>query len=155
MSGAECLVMTPDELRNRSMQFAVRVVRFCRSLADMWESRRVGGQLLDAATSAAMNYRAAGRGRSHREFTAKLGLVAEEADECVGWLELIAQADLARGPELLWLLGESKELMAIFGSGYATAKEKEAQKRRQKASLNRDRRSPDRRSPNSPSEDLP
>jgi four helix bundle protein len=137
------------------MQFAVRVVRFCRTLPDAWYSRRVGGQLIDAATSAAMNYRAAGRGRSHKEFTAKLGLVAEEADESVGWLELIAQVELARGSELDWLLGESKELTAIFGSGYATAKEKEEQQRRNKSRLNRDRRSPDRRSPDPRSPDSP
>src|SRR5438876_998774 len=117
--------MTPQDLRDRSMQFAVRVVRFCRTLPDTWEARRLGGQLIDASTSIAMNYRAAGRGRSHREFTSKLGVVVEETDESVGWLELIAQVELARGPELVWLLGESKELLAIFGSSYATAKEKE------------------------------
>src|SRR5262245_28644560 len=90
--------MTPHELRNRSMQFAVRVVLFCRTLPASWEARRIGGQLLDSATSVAMNYRAAGRGRSHREFTSKLGVVVEEADETVGWLELIARVELAKGP---------------------------------------------------------
>jgi four helix bundle protein len=73
----------------------------------------------------AMNYRAAGRGRSHREFTAKLGVVTEEVDETVGWLELIGELELARGPELVWLLTESKELTAIFGSSYATARQKD------------------------------
>src|SRR5688500_4935491 len=121
--------MTPQELRDRSMQFAVRVVRFCRTLPHTWEARRIGGQLIDSATSVAMNYRAAGRGRSHREFTAKLGTVVEEADETLGWLELVTKLDLAHGPEITWLLGESKELIAIFGRGYATAKEKEGEQR--------------------------
>lgn len=150
MAGAPSPAMTPNELRNRSMQFAVRVVQFCRTLPDSWEARRIGGQLLDAATSVAMNYRAAGRGRSHKEFTAKIGLVAEEADESVGWLELIGQIELARGPEFVWLLGEANELMAIFGSSYATAKEKEAQQRKARNARNANRRSPDRRSPDSP-----
>lgn len=121
--------MTPQELRNRSMQFAVRAVRFCRTLPDTWEARRIGGQLIDASTSVAMNYRAAGRGRSHREFTAKLGTVVEEADESLGWLELIAQLELARGLELIWLLGEANELLAIFGSSCATAKDKDRRSR--------------------------
>ena len=107
------------------MRFAIRVVEFCRTLPDSWEARRIGGQLIDSSTSVAMNYRAAGRGRSHREFTAKLGTVTEEADETLGWLELLVELDLAQGPEATWLLGEARELVAIFGSSYATAKERE------------------------------
>ena len=95
--------MTPEELRARTMEFAVRAVKFCRSLPDTSEARRIGGQLIDSSTSVAINYRAAGRGRSHREFTAKIGIVTEEADETLGWLELIVRLDLARGPEAEWL----------------------------------------------------
>jgi four helix bundle protein len=121
------------------MQFAVRAVRFCRTLHDSWEARRIGGQLIDASTSMAMNYRAAGRGRSHREFTAKLGTVAEEADESLGWLELITQLQLSMSPEQQWLIQEARELVAIFGSSYHTAREKQRQERG-------NRRSSDRRS---------
>src|SRR5262245_23416015 len=121
--------MTPHELRNRSMQFAVRAVRFCRTLPDSWEARRIGGQLIEASTSMAMNYRAAGRGRSYREFTAKLGVVVEEADETLGWIELITQLQLANGPERTWLLGEARELVAIFGSSYHTARQRQREQR--------------------------
>jgi four helix bundle protein len=131
-AGASARRMTPQELRNRSKQFAVRAVRFCRSLPGTWEARRVGGQLIDSSTSVAMNYRAAGRGRSHREFTAKLGTVVEEADESLGWLELIAEVPIAKGPELTWLLGEAAELVAIFGSSYATAKASDERERTEK-----------------------
>ena len=133
MAGAIDPGLTPQELRNRSQQFAVGAVRFCRTLPDAWDARHIGGQLIAAATSVAINYRAAGRGRSHREFTAKLGVVTEEADESLGWLELIAQLDLARGPELVWLLTEAQELVAIFGSSYATAKEKERRARERRS----------------------
>jgi four helix bundle protein len=140
------------------MQFALRTVRFCMNLPETWVTRRLGGQLIDSSTSMAMNYRAAGRGPSHREFTAKLGVVLEESDESLGWLEMIAQLELARGPEVVWLLGEAKELTAIFGSSYHTAKEKDRQSRDRRSGdgrsgdINRrspDRRSPDRRSPDS------
>jgi four helix bundle protein len=114
------------------MLFAVRAVRFCRTLPATWEARRIGGQLIDSATSVAINYRAAGRARSHREFTAKIGLVTEEADESLGWLELTGQLDLARGPEFAWLLGESRALVAIFGSSYATARDRDIKSRRLK-----------------------
>ena len=115
--------MTSEELRSRTMRFAVRVVRFCRTLPNTWEARQIGSQLMDAAMSVAMNYRAATRGRSRAEFIAKLGIVVEEADESVGWLELITQVELAKGSELIWLLGESRELLAIFGAAQKTAKE--------------------------------
>ena len=105
------------------MRFAIRAVKFCRTLPDSWEARRIGGQLIDSATSVAMNYRAAGRGRSRAEFIAKLGIVVEECDESVGWLELTARLELSRGPELTWLLGESRELVAIFGKSQKTARE--------------------------------
>ena len=109
------------------MQFAVRAVRFCRTLPTSWEARRIAGQLIDCTTSVAMNYRAATRGRSRAEFIAKLGIVVEEADESVGWLELVAQLGLADGPEFAWLMGESKELLAIFGKSQKTAKENRQQ----------------------------
>src|SRR5882762_2496246 len=151
--------MTPQELRNRSMQFALRAVRFSFNLPDKWQVRRIAGQLIDSSTSMAMNYRAAGRGRSHREFTSKLGLVAEEADESLGWLEFIAQLELARGPEITWLLGKASELIAIFGSSYATAKEKDRKSRDRrsgdKRSKDANRRSPDRTSSDSSSGGLP
>jgi four helix bundle protein len=106
------------------MRFAVRAVRFCQKLPDVWMRRRLGGQLLDSATSVPMNYRSATRGRSRAEFIAKLGIAVEEADESVGWLELIAEVELAEGDEIEWLLTESKELLAILGASQKTAKQK-------------------------------
>ena len=127
--------MDQAELRERTMRFAVRSVKFCRTLPETWEARRMAGQLIDSATSVAMNYRAAGRGRSRAEFIAKLGLVVEDSDESVGWLELIARLELSSEPELMWLTGESQELLAIFGKSQITAKEnlrlaREASRRR-------------------------
>ena len=104
------------------MAFAVRTVLFCRELGNTWQGRHVAAQLIDSATSAAMNYRACGRGRSTREFIAKLGIVVEEADECVGWLELIDRTQLASDAELQWLRREANELVAIFAASHRTAK---------------------------------
>ena len=114
--------MDAKDLQHRTRQFAVRVVRFCRTLPSSWEARRTGGQLIDAATSVYANYRATCRARSRAEFIAKLGVVAEESDECIGWLEPIGELDLEKGPELDWLRGESGELLAIFSKSQKTAK---------------------------------
>ena len=139
--------VTSEELRARTMRFAVRVVRFCRTLPDTWEARRIGGQMIDAGTSVAMNYRSATRGRSRAEFIAKLGIVVEEADESVGWLELIGQVDLARGPEYGWLLREAGELLAIFAKAQKTAKENNRREVAASPTLKIDRTSPNRKSP--------
>jgi four helix bundle protein len=104
------------------MEFAVRVFAFCREFATTWDTRCVGQQLIESATSAAMNYRACGRSRSTREFISKLGVVVEEADETVGWLEFIARSNLARGEALDSLLKEARELVAIFAASHRTAK---------------------------------
>jgi four helix bundle protein len=69
-----------------------------------------------------MNYRSATRGRSRAEFIAKLGIAVEEADEALGWPELTAQVELAPGPELVWLLHESNELLAILAASQKTAR---------------------------------
>ena len=67
-----------------------------------------------------MNYRAARRGRSRAEFIAKLGIVVEEADETVEWLEFLRDGNIASDPELL---AEAKELCAIFTAALRTARE--------------------------------
>ncbi len=77
----------PEELRERTKRFAIAVVRLFRSLPRTDEARVIGRQLLRSATSVAANYRAVCRARSKAEFIAKVGVVVEEADETVFWLE--------------------------------------------------------------------
>ncbi len=79
--------------------------------------RAIGSQLVRCGTSIGANYRAACRSRSRAEFAAKLGIVAEEADETVYWLELLRDADLLSEGKLSELLHEANELTAIFTAG--------------------------------------
>ena len=72
-----------DDLQRRAQKFTDDTLRFIEGLPKTLIAQRIAGQLLDASTSVAANYRAARRGRSHREFTAKIGLVSEESDETV------------------------------------------------------------------------
>ncbi len=110
-----------EQLRSRTKQFAYRVIRLFRSLPRSVEAQIVGKQLLRAGTSAAANYRAAGRARSKAEFAAKIGVVLEEADESAFWLECLADNAIVK-PELLRdLIKEANELVAIFASSHQTA----------------------------------
>jgi four helix bundle protein len=87
-------------LRRRTKQFALRVIRLFQHLPKSTEAQVLGKQLLRSGTSIAANYRAVCRARSKAEFVAKMGVVVEEADETVFWLECLLEAGIVR-PELL------------------------------------------------------
>lgn len=112
-----------DALRQRTFEFASAAVAFCRGLPEGWECREIGRQLLRSSTGLAANYRAACRGRSRREFVAKLGVAVEEADETVFWLDLIERARLTDPKPLVPLRQEAQELLAILARSHRTARE--------------------------------
>ena len=116
------MACTPKELQQRTRAFALRVLRVFRSLPDSREGRILGQQLLRAATSVAANYRSACRARSRRDFLSKLGVVEEEADESLFWLEFIAEAGLISEAKLKGLVSEASQLTAIFVASRRTAK---------------------------------
>ena len=83
--------MNENELKQRTKNFALRVIKLVNALPNNMAGRAIGNQLIRAGTSVAANYRAACRGRSKAEFIAKLGTVEEEADESCLWMELIIE----------------------------------------------------------------
>ena len=111
-----------EKLKQRSFAFALRVIRFCRTLRETWEGRELSDQLFRAGTRTGANYRAACRGRSTPDFINKLGHAVEEADESAYWLELIVAAGIVSNNETKALLQEAKELSAIFSQSQITAK---------------------------------
>jgi len=110
------------ELKERTKQFAIRIVRLFRSLPKTEEARVLGRQVLRSGTSIAANYRAVCRARSKAEFVAKMGTVVEEADEMVFWLELLVETGVVQEKQLESLRAESNELLAIFAASQRTAK---------------------------------
>ena len=104
------------------MAFAVAVKQLCVELRLQPIAWNAAGQLLDAATSMAANYRATSRARSRAEWNAKIGVVAEEADEAVHWLEFVLASTLSSPQRIGPLLSEAKELRAIFAASAATSR---------------------------------
>lgn len=113
-----------EELKDRTKHFALRVVKLFRSLPNTPVAQVMGKQLLRSATSVAANYRATGRARSRAEFIAKLGVVVEEADETVFWLEMLIESDTVKEHRAKELLKEAQELSAIFAASLQTARGK-------------------------------
>jgi four helix bundle protein len=112
----------PEELRDRTKAFALRVIRLFRSLPYQTDTQVLGKQLLRCGTSVAANYRAVCRARSKAEFIARIAIVAEEADEAVLWLELLIESGIIRSEMTVELLKEARELTAILTASRQTAK---------------------------------
>jgi len=119
-----------EELKEPTKQFALRIVKLFRLLPRTAEARVIGGQLLRSGTAVAANYRAACRARSKAEFVAKLGVVVEEADEIVFWLELLVHGGVVAKQRLEGLQTEANELLAIFAASQRTAKSTLASERK-------------------------
>src|SRR5712691_4426203 len=113
--------MTAEELKQRTKQFALRVLKLVSALPNNVQGRTVGGQLVRSGTSVGANYRAACRGRSRAEVIAKLGVVEEEADESAFWLELIIESALLKEEKVRSLLQEANELTRIMASSRVSA----------------------------------
>jgi four helix bundle protein len=111
-----------DELRGRAKRFAIRVLKFVKTLPNDPATLAVARQLARSAPGVSANYHSAGRSRSPAEFRARLGVVLDEVDETVGWLEMLKASGSAAGSEIDWLVGESRELRAIFVQAVKTAR---------------------------------
>jgi four helix bundle protein len=113
--------MDERQLKDRTLQFGLRIMRLVDALPQTSAGRAIGNQLVRSGTSVGANYRAACRGRSKAEFIAKLGIVVEEADECGYWLELIMKGGLLPVEKVQPLYQEAEELTAIFVSSVRSA----------------------------------
>ena len=115
-----------NDLLQRTRHFALETIRLVEGLPRGRAAEVIGRQLLRAGTSVAANYRAARRARSRREFVAKLGIVEEEADESLFWVELVAEAGLVRPENVAPLRDEANQLVAITVASIRTARRRGA-----------------------------
>lgn len=104
----------PFELRERTKQFGLRIVRMFVALPKTEEARVLGKQVLRSGTSVGANYREAHRARSTAEFVSKLGDCLKELDETAYWLELLTESGIVPAPKLASLQDETNQLIAIL-----------------------------------------
>ncbi|MGI8982384.1 MAG: four helix bundle protein [Pirellulaceae bacterium] len=105
--------MRMEGLRERTKQFALRVVRLYTSLPVTTLAQTLGKQVLRSGTSVAANFREASRARSSAEFISKLGIVEQELDETALWLELLEESGVFPKEKLAALRSEADELIRI------------------------------------------
>ena len=115
--------MDKDQLKQRTKKFALDIIRFVESLPNGKTAEIIGRQLLRSGTSVGANYRAACRARSSADFIAKkMGIVEEELDESIYWLELLVDSGIMSSERAALLAKEADELLAISVSSIRTAK---------------------------------
>ena len=102
--------------------FAVKILRFLRTLPRDIPTDATVRQLAKSGPSISANYRSSRRARSRAEFVARLGVVVDEADETEHWLSVLRDSELASGPELASLIDESGQIRAIFVRSLTTAR---------------------------------
>ena len=110
------------DIKARSFEFAVRVIKLVEKLSKNLAGYKIGGQLLEAGTSAGANIEEATGGFSKKDFTYKMRVALKEARESNYWLRLIKVSELFKGDELVFLLKESEELRKILTSIVKTSK---------------------------------
>ena len=127
--------MDKAELLTRTKGFALRILKLVDDLPQTTSGRAIGNQLVRSGTSIGANYRAACRARSRAEFAAKLGVVAEEADETVYWLELVRDGKLLPAARFNELVKEADEQTAIFTAGRRTLSKRQTSNIKPQTSL--------------------
>ena len=114
--------MNTTELKERTIQFAVRVLKFADALPRSASGRTVSNQIARSGCSVAANYRAALRGKSRADFVNKITIVLEEADETDLWIEIAKRADLVKHKRVEKLQTEAVELIKIFNATRVTSR---------------------------------
>jgi four helix bundle protein len=116
--------MPQFDLKERTIDFSVRLMDFIESLPDTRENRIISNQVLRSSSSVGANYRAARRAKSPKDFINKLKIVEEEIDETLYWLEILKRRKNGSNEELVHITIEACELLSIFVSSIKTARAK-------------------------------
>ena len=111
------------DLKERTRAYALRIIKLVESLPPGKTGEVIGKQLLRCGTSVGANYRASCRARSQADFIAKMGIVLEEADESIYWMELLVESGLIRQERMTGLISEANEIVAITVTSIKTAKQ--------------------------------
>lgn len=118
--------MNPEELKERTIRFAVRVLKFADALPRTASGRTISNQIARSGCSVASNYRAALRGKSRADFVNKITTVLEEADETDLWIEIAKRAGLVAAERVTTLQTEAVELTKIFNATRTTARDRKS-----------------------------
>lgn len=114
--------MKEKDLKSRTKNLALNVLRFVRTLPGEYWVRNIANQLARSGTSVGANYRAVCRAKSKLDFVSKLATVEEELDETLYWLEILEQLEVGSFRSIQELYREADELTAVVVSSIKTTR---------------------------------
>ena len=114
--------MSDKAFQKRTFDFGIRCVRLVETLPKSMPAQTIGKQLLRAGTSVGANYRAAVRGRSRADFLSRMGIVEEECDESLHWIDVLVELGFVSRKRVETLRKEGDEIIAITVSSIKTAR---------------------------------
>jgi four helix bundle protein len=114
--------MNPEDMKARTRAFALRIIRLAESLPDTPTARVIRNQMLRCGPSVGANYRASCRAKSKPDFVSKMGIVEEETDETIYWMELLIDAEIIKRSRIADLLDEADQILSIVISSIKTTK---------------------------------
>ena len=114
--------MTREEFKARTQEYALRLIKVVDSLPEDPVARSIGRQLLRCGASVGANDRASIRARSRADIIAKKGIVEEECDESLYWMELLIASGRMTSARLTDLQREGGEILAITVASIKTAR---------------------------------
>jgi four helix bundle protein len=114
--------MSDKAFQKRTFDFGIRGVRLVEALPKLMSAQTIGKQFVRAATSVGANYRAAVRGRSRADFLSRMGIVEEECDESLHWIDVLIELGFVSGKRVEQLRKEANEIIAITVSSIKTAR---------------------------------
>ena len=114
--------MEKSTFKERTKNFALKIIKVVETLPRGWMADILARQLLRSGTSVGANYRSACRAKSTADFISKMGIVEEETDETMYWMELLIECGLVRKDDVGQLLDEANQILAITISSIKTAR---------------------------------
>lgn len=109
-------------IREKSLDFAVRIVHLARYIADRRQDGVLSRQLLKSGTSIGANVREAIGAQSRRDFVARMHIALKEAYETEYWLELLYRTEYLTDAEYRSIFDDCRELTNILACIVKTAK---------------------------------
>lgn len=119
--------MNEQDFKDRTKQLALRVMKLVEFLPNTKIADIIANQILRSATSVGANYRASCRAKSTADMISKLGIVEEEADETLYWLELLEEGKIVSSNKLIELKKDYDEVVAMTVSSIKTLRSKQIQ----------------------------
>ncbi len=113
---------SPDFLKIRTKKFALATIRLCEGLPKGRTADIISKQLIRCSTSVGANYRSACRGRSKPDWISKLGIVNEEIDEALYWIELLVESGILSKEKGEAASKEAEEILSMIVASIKTSK---------------------------------